>query len=91
MKKYIGFEEKELDYLVNRIRDKINEVSGKLVMTAQQLDGERINVESNDMRSAYIMLQDALKNLNEIYNINELPSFEEARKNLEKIMKEDIY
>ena len=91
MKKYLTYKKLDVRSQVNLIADALRDVSEGLVMIAQQFDKERNNLDSEDVQKYYRKLQTAVEYLNEFYKTPQLPFFENAKKDLEKIMKEDIY
>jgi hypothetical protein len=91
MKKYVAYDEAELKQKMEFIVGNLSDVSRALVVISQQLDEKRSNLDGNYAKNSYKELQRAVEELNEIYATYQLIPFSEEEKNLEKIMKEDIF
>jgi len=95
MEKYVTYKEKEILSNINLIYRSLDDIADYLAMVSQQLDGNRSNLTSKDLKetvSAELSnITSALNNFNLESEKKETPNIEKKIKVLEEIMKQDIY
>jgi hypothetical protein len=95
MKEYVTYEKKEILENINLIYRSLDEIADYLAMVSQQLDGNRSNLTSKDLKDT---ISAELSNITSELNSFNLeskkkipPSIDKKIEELEEIMKQDLY
>jgi hypothetical protein len=94
MKKNICYDEKELGSELYRIHTNLGEITGSLAMIYQQLYGDRTNLEPDYIKKTVMpQINNIIRTLNNFGVVPEIPvlDIDKNIKDLEELMKEDIY
>ncbi len=95
MKKYVTYEEKEILGNINIIYRSIDDITDYLAMVSQQLDGNRSNLTSKDLKETVSHelsnITAALNSFNLESEEKETPSIDKKIKELEERMKQELY